>query len=157
MNGKTLYFMRPRHQAAFTLVEVVLALGVITFGLVVILALIPVSIHSSKQSSEDMALSLMTQSTIADLHKQGLTTLAALVPTSGTISYYFDANGRLLTSSTGALYSCTAKPIAPSAVASANTTSTNFIYVQLQFVWPTTAPAANQQKTVLITSIGNYD
>jgi uncharacterized protein (TIGR02598 family) len=158
---------RSRRNIAFSLVEVVLALGIFSFVIVVILALIPISIRSSKGASDDMALSLMIQATTASLHKAGLPTLAALTP-NGTTNYYFDANGRMLSSAAGALYGCTAKPISPANfyVApqySTNSTyvqllkSTNFIYVWLQFSWPLSAPTAAQQKTVMVTTIGNYD
>src|SRR5271155_1091560 len=75
-----------RATAGFSLVEVVLAIGIIAFALVSIISLMSLGLQSSKSSTDDTNIALMTQSVISLLR---------------TSSPVFTGTGIILTTSTG--------------------------------------------------------
>lgn len=87
---------------AFSLVEVVLALGIVSFALVAILGLLTVGLDSSRESIDDTAVSLLGQ----DSYNRVRTDVAKLYnqsssgSTSFTRSYYYDRDGRYVCDST---------------------------------------------------------
>ena len=65
-------FLRPHHGiAAFSLVEVVLAMGVVAFGLIVIVALLPIGLKSNRDSIEESQAVNLLQALVADRHAAG--------------------------------------------------------------------------------------
>jgi type II secretory pathway pseudopilin PulG len=56
-----------RHERAFTVVEIAIAIGVASFALLAIVALLPVGISSIRDSAEEIAALSLAQSIIADL------------------------------------------------------------------------------------------
>ena len=160
---------RPPECRAFTLVEVVLAIGIFAFAIVAVLGLTSVSMKSNQQASADTTLALMTQTGLSQLRSRGFATINGTGATAGqTIyfntgagrvpDYYFDLGGRLATKSDGSadpaphadsLYSCT--------VYAVPTSSPSLLMLRLQFRWPLSAPPANQETRTLYASIANRD
>jgi len=98
---------RPSKGAAFSLVEVVVAIGIVTFALVSIISLISLGLQSSKDSTDDTNIALMTQTVITLLRTNGYVnvtgTAGVLSGTSSYLTCYFDSSGNPLHSSTGLL------------------------------------------------------
>lgn len=86
-------YLRNRH--AFSLVEVVLALGIATFAVVAIAALLPVSLQSSKDSLEESSALNVLSEVVADRQAMPLTSttvayqLSALTPAMTPITNTF--------------------------------------------------------------------
>jgi len=120
---------------AFSLVEVVIAIAIISLSLIAILSLLTVGLNASRQSSTDTVLSSVAAQ------------LAGEVETSPNLTFpitrYFDSTG-MSNSSGQSLYIC---QIATTNVPSTEmaSVSTNLVRVSMTFKWPSSAPAANQQ------------
>lgn len=149
----------------FSLVEVILAIGVIAFSMVGVLSLMTLSANSSRESSQDTAFALMTQTTLSKLRYRGFAAISSpALPAKGTLDdatpdFYYDSTGRMALKADGtedtvahadSIYGCTVTRYTPVYQA-----STNFIYLRFQYTWPVIAPAANQQKTIVYTGISN--
>jgi len=83
--------------AAFTLVECVLAIGLVSFALVAVIGLMPVALRVLQDSSRDTVQAHMLGTVIADFRAQSFDTVAAK-------QFFFDENGVLLDSSNGARF-----------------------------------------------------
>ncbi len=151
--------------AGFSLIEVVIALGIISFCMIGVLGLIALSANYSGQSSRETAFALMAQSTISNLRSRGFSLInTPALPTQGTLDdatpdFYYDVNGRVALKSDGtvdtsphsdSIYGCTVTRYSPN-----NQTSANVIFLRLEFSWPIVAPAVNRQKIDVYTSISN--
>jgi len=84
---------------AFTLVEVVLALGVCTFALTAILALMPVSLNLARHAQEISRVAKLFEKVTAELTQSQFATVAAMT----TNTYFFDYEGKE-TDASGAKY-----------------------------------------------------
>ncbi len=91
--------MTVSRRRAFSLIEVVLALGIVSFALVAILGLMSVGLDSSRDSIDDTAVALLGQDAynrvrtdVAKLYNQSSSSSSAT--TSFTQSYYYDRDGR---------------------------------------------------------------
>lgn len=99
--------MNPRStHAAFSLVEVTLALGVAVFCLVAIFGLLPIGVSTSQASMEQTAANGILSAVVADLRatprQQAATSsqFAIPIPDSGTgevVTLYFTADGQSAT------------------------------------------------------------
>jgi uncharacterized protein (TIGR02598 family) len=144
--------MRPRHARsidAFSLVEVVVALGVTIFCLVALFGLLSVGLRSNRATIEQTGATSILSAVIADLYATPPT-----VPTgsaTSSIQYnvkipanpvsaatpvttlYFPANGQLSTNSTaaGSAYRLTITPIVPS-----NNGTRTATFLDLTVSWP---------------------
>jgi uncharacterized protein (TIGR02598 family) len=130
-------------EGAFSLVEIVLAIGIVSFALMAMLGLVSVSLQSDRSSASDTDLAALSQQVISTLRSQPFTNL------SGT-NFFFDSDGSLTTNSSGAVYECavtlTADPLLPAA---------SFKNARLQFTWPVSA--TNRPNTnVFLSGIANY-
>ena len=149
----------------FSLVEMVLALGVVSFVLVSIFGLLSMSMRDQRDSGQKTLLALMTQTVASYLHQEGFAAVNAdttMISTAIAPQFYFDAQGRLATDSTGKpvttasasnYYSCTVTrrtPTLPVATA-------NMVYLRLQFQWPVSAAASVQNTQIAFTSLANDD
>ncbi|PTY00987.1 hypothetical protein DB346_15395 [Verrucomicrobia bacterium LW23] len=84
------------HRRAFSLVEVVLALGVFSFCLVSVIYLLGVGLGSSRESQRDSALAAALRSVDTELRMLPAATLAGAAWNSTNV-YYFDIAGNRLT------------------------------------------------------------
>jgi uncharacterized protein (TIGR02598 family) len=78
----------PRKCRAFSLAEVTLALGVIGFALVAILALIPVGQNSSRDAADDTRVGLIEQDVFARARAAVNSASTFSSPPSGLVYYY---------------------------------------------------------------------
>jgi len=111
--------MNIKRNQGFSLIEIVLALGIISIGLVAILGLVATSINSSKDSKDDTNVALMAQAVSAQIRSIGYTAVTtgtssfgisgASVPynqnyqnTDNNPDFFFDASGNLIRDTNGA-------------------------------------------------------
>ncbi len=151
---------RPRkvhaRHGAFTLVEIALALAVISFALLALLGLISVSLQASKNANHDTQIALASEYALSLLTSQPYATLAGASATTN----YFDYQGAPTTQSSvtdPAVFNCIIQTsttnMAPFSWANGNT---NLIAVELTFTWPgQTNTTGNNAKTIW-TSISAY-
>jgi len=93
------------HQAAFSLIEVVLALGITSFAIISIIGLLSFGLQNSRESAEDTNLALITQTTTSLLRSLPFTNIlnSATFATNNTnANYFFDVTGDLTRDATGA-------------------------------------------------------
>lgn len=127
-----------RSTQAFSLVEVVLAIGLIAFCLIALVSLFGVGLKNSRQSSDDTALSSAVTQVGSEL--TGLTNF-----TSSNM-LFFDRDGERVAQSE-ALYVCqvTTKSVPPSQISEI---STNLVQATLTFTWPASAPYTSRRTNV---------
>ena len=131
--------------AGFSLIEVVIALGIFSFCIVAIVGLLPVGMNSVRSvSNENNAIHIASSiEGIWQVAPQGstitmsniITNLAISAPVANA-SYYFDEFGEPLASGTGATLMMNYK----TAVLSGNSTTVN-----MTFSWPPGAASTNYQ------------
>src|SRR5258708_4379619 len=142
--------------AAFSLVEVTVAIGIVAFALVAILGLVSLSEQASKNATDETNLALMTQTVITLLRTSGISgSQSAYVSGTATLpagsanylTYYFDASGAPVHDSSGSgnlisgtngvsnvanaatnpIYVCTVMNKTPVIITSGTTPTTNFV------------------------------
>ena len=86
--------------AGFSLIEVVIAIGIIAFAFIAIIGLIPTGLSSIKGSMQTSVMSRIAQKVISDAEQSDFTTLAGLMSSTN----YFDVEGNPLPSSSNSLY-----------------------------------------------------
>jgi type II secretory pathway pseudopilin PulG len=169
--------MRDR-PSAFSLVEVVLALGVVSFAIVAILGLIPLGLQTSHSSQDETRAAQMAQSIFGSLAAQGIKLDAlgqpkldaqnhqqlndsAKLPSVGSpinlgapasYSLYGTNDGQVSDATAGAIYAITVGlSAAPTNFDSAYATE-----VTVTVAWPSSAPAANQTRRDFVRIITAY-
>jgi len=133
--------MNIRSTAAFSLMEVVLALGIISFVLFSMLGLLSVGMNASRESSADTALTSMISQVLGKLRS------LHPLPTETVPAFFFDEDGLPLTNSTGAIYKCEASTMMLTTPELPNI-SDNFIKVKLVFIWPASVAVPSNSQTV---------
>jgi len=111
-------------QSAFTLVEVVLALGLFSFALLSLMSLLPVGLDSSRQALQISRIASVFQKVTSDLTEAQFANVAAMVPTT----YYFDYDGN--TTNASGRYITVIATVATSPIT--NQSSTNLVRVKLE-------------------------
>ena len=93
----------------FSLVEVAMALGVVSFVMVTLVGLLPGGLTSFKQAMANTIDSQIVQSLTNDLLLDNFSNLVTYVPTGAkaTPVYYYDSEGVQCPSQTGAIYKAT--------------------------------------------------
>ncbi len=141
----------------FSLVEVAIAIGLISFSLIAIIGLFSIGLNNSRESADDTNLALMIRQANAWSRSESF---ASLSTTTNVL--FYDAMGGLIRNPDGtpastaaiaganAIYSCTIKPVASGV-------SSNLVYLQLLFEWPQPAQSPLRQQRVVITSRSNED
>ncbi len=121
----------PHRQRAFSLVEVTLALGLVSFILVALLALFGVGMQASRESANDTMLSQITAQTLALVQSKNLP------PIDGAAQpYFFTVQGeRQLINAANAETFYTANVRAESTTA-AGDASTYLILLKIDITWP---------------------
>ncbi len=126
----------------FALVEIVIAMGVVTFTLVAIIGMLSVGMKSSRESTEDTLIANMATAVLNNLRTTNSYSNLTL-PASNEV--YFDSMGRWDTngsvfgaSNSKSLYRCTYVLDNTNAT----TGGTNLIMARLIFTWPVQAAKA---------------
>lgn len=151
-------------RSGFTLVEVVMALGIFSFAIIALFGLMSVGLRSGKESASDLALGLMTQTASSVLHAQGFSEVTAnstYSESNSTPNFYFNNDGDIILDSSGrpstlpgtnGIYACTVQRRAGGVMA-----TTNSVMVRMVFSWPLSANETNRQKKTILTSLANHD
>jgi uncharacterized protein (TIGR02598 family) len=150
-----------RSTSAFSLVEVVIALGVTIFCLMALFGLLSVGLRSNRATIEQASATSILSAAVADLYatpqtvpsggatkslQYNITIPANPVMSSGTQSpIFFPANGQLSTNATAAnsAYRLTVTSLAPTGGGTRTAT-----FLDLQVTWPAAANPANASGTV---------
>jgi uncharacterized protein (TIGR02598 family) len=133
-----------QNRQAFTLVEVVLAIGVVALAGISLLGLITVAMQSSQNAAVQAAQATVISTVTGKLSSQNFTTTAASLP----ITTYFSAEGTE-TNASAAIYRCDVMDVSPA------NSATNFMrQVQLVIRWPAPIYA---QTNVVEASFVKYD
>jgi len=129
--------------AAFSLVEIVLAIGIVSFALLGMMGLVSVSFQSERSSASDTDLAALSQQVFSSLRSRPFTNLS-------DTNYFFDADGSLTTNSAGAVYEC-----AVTMAADPSLPAGSFKNARLQFTWPVSA-VTRPNTNVFLGGIANY-
>lgn len=127
--------------AAFSLVEVTLALGIAAFCLIAVFGLMPVGVQTNRNGTSQTAATNILAAVISDLRATPTTIdlssqFAIKFRTSGTQTLYFDGTGQFTTSlSANSRYRLN--------VTWSDSGSTSLRYADLKVTWPAAATAAN--------------
>ena len=102
--------MKPKSLAAngFTLVEVSVALGLISFALITMIGVMQTGLavlHDANQKTIDAQILQQVSSAMAVNTANSRTSFSANISPPSSATLYFDSDGELLTTSTGARYS----------------------------------------------------
>lgn len=111
-----------RSPSAFSLVEVTLAIGIVSFGLLAILGLMPVGMTTLRQATEQTIESQIVQKIGGDISQTSYSLLEANF--SGK-TFYYDDEGRFLTNSPTVAPTATRYWVRPTVVASVYPGSSN--------------------------------
>ena len=165
-------FYRPQgggdRRAAFSLLEVVIALGVITVGIVGVLAVFPTALQTGHSAQDETRAAHIAQSVFGSLVAGAASQFSAvpLAPTSVSVdltashpsptppALYADNYGTLTSSATDGVYAIfiytnNAPPGFTTVPPSAN-------QVTVRVAWPANAPAANQTFRDYVRIISKY-
>ncbi len=133
--------------------EVVIALGVISFAIIGILSILTTALHEGREASDDTMLVAMVNRMITELRATPFSELSN--GNNGYYKvYYFDSDGLPVSSKDTALYGCTVVLAAPDAETK-KVTGDNYKLVQLQFASP--VQAANPPKRILNATVSNFN
>jgi uncharacterized protein (TIGR02598 family) len=134
---------RPGRSTAFTLIEVVIAVGLVAFVLTAILGLVAIAVNETKNADLKARLTWITEQVTSEFQSQRFSTALASVPTNN----YWDYSGTR-TNLSGAYFVCGVSNVTPT-----TNFSTNMALLQVSIRWP------NPQLTstnVSLISIFNY-
>ena len=153
-------------QSAFSLVEVVLALGVISFAIVAILGLVPTGLKTSHASQDETRATQLAQAILSSMASQAQTQFTGVkvqtndgstVPSfdltmTTTTTVYSDNDGKLSANSIGAVYiiiiATNGAPLGFDAGYANQITMT--------IAWPASAAPADQTKRDFVRIISKY-
>jgi uncharacterized protein (TIGR02598 family) len=156
--------------AGFSLLEVVIALGIITFGIVAVLAVFPAALQTGHSAQDETRAAHIAQSVFGSLVAQApsqfnnlqirLSDGVTLSPSinlgttlSPAVTLYADNDGKLTNSATNATYTITIYTNS-SVPGFTDPASANLVTVRL--AWPANAPAANQTFRDYVRIISKY-
>lgn len=151
-------------QRGFSLVEVVIALGVIAFAIVAILGVVPTGLRTSAGAQDETRAAQIAQAVLSTLASQAQTqfnnvklplddssTTGFNLATPATTTLYADNNGRLIAAPATAVYAVTIKIEDPPTGFDAGYAS----LVSVSVGWPA-APSAAQTKRNFLRIISKY-
>lgn len=130
----------------FSLVEVVLAMGILSFVILALMGLFSVGMTTDRRSTDATLVASMTSQVMGDLRL-----LQQKTPPDTRTNYQFDAYGQLCKTGgtvTNALYDCAVfftndrTEFGSNALSAFPELSTNLQKIILRFTWPAGAPAA---------------
>lgn len=150
--------------AAFSLVEMAIALGIVSFALLALVGLVSTGLQGSRESDEDTKLTLCAETVQGSLQLEGFGKVATntsyasgnsqpsfLFDSQGSLQ--FDASGNLLkTVNADSRYGAVVKRLAPTSQA-----GSHLMMLQIKFVWPLSAPESNRQQRVVVMGLANRE
>ncbi len=146
-----------RGRGAFSLVEVAVALGVVSFAVIALLGLLSAGMKAGKSSQQDTVLALAARYVLSDLKRQPF-------GAPSITSYSFDYAGvptapaAVALSSAPAFYTCAVQllPQPLSYAAWDGTGNTGVVGVQLTFTWPGQTATSGPHAEVFHTTLAGY-
>jgi uncharacterized protein (TIGR02598 family) len=90
-----------RFSRGFSLVEVVIAMGIVVFAFIPLLGLIPMGLNTSRQAVDTTVEAQIVQQMTSQVQQTAFSSLTGL-NNEGLL--YFDANGNTISSASGAVY-----------------------------------------------------
>jgi uncharacterized protein (TIGR02598 family) len=162
---------RPGLIEGFTLVEVVLALGVVSFALVAILGVFPIGLQTGHDAQDETRAAQIAQAIFATMLAQAPTRYSAIqIPidasnslplnlsqtnTPATPQMYADNDGKFTVSKNGAIYAITiTTSTTPPGIGSADAGLASQVIISIS--WPAAAPAANRTQRNFVEIISKY-
>lgn len=154
----------PHSVAAFSLVEVTLALGIAAFCLLGVFGLMPIGIQTNRSAASQTAATNIAAAVIADLRGTPVangTSLQFCISFGSPTTLYFDSSGRCSTDLAGLTGPCGASWVpALSARYQLNITwtgSSSLRYADLKITWPAAATTVNANGAVEIFAAFDRD
>jgi uncharacterized protein (TIGR02598 family) len=138
---------RPRRSAAFTLVEVVISIGLVAFVLTAILGLAAMAANETKNADLKARLAWITERVTSEYQSQRFSVALESVPTNAPAISYWDYSGMPVASHADAYFRCDVSRATPPSA------STNFALLQVSIRWP--SPPLTSTNVSLI-SLFNY-
>lgn len=92
---------------AFTLVEIVMAIGVIAFAFIPLVGLIPVGLDMSRRAIDTTVQSQIVQQLTTEAQQTDFSSLSTLASNSTTTPYYYDDQGNSSTNALNQIYEAT--------------------------------------------------
>lgn len=129
-----------RAARAFSLVEVILAIGIASFCLLAILGFFSVAFQAGQQARDTMVVAGGSAGLMNEI--RGRTNY---FPTN----VFFDIQGQRLATSNGAYYECR---VTNSQVTQFADTGTSFTQVTMTFTWPVAVPIAQRKNSNNVTA-----
>lgn len=117
-----------RRVAAFSLVEVVLALGILSFAFVGLLGLLPVGLNTFRQSVNALVALQITQRVVNEAQQTDFNTFVK----NQQAVRYFDDEGNELLNATGAIYYVNVRILPEVTVPGATQTNVNLAEITVQ-------------------------
>lgn len=145
--------MTADRRGAFSLVEIVIALGIISFGCIAIFGLLSVTADVSRRSSDETAIATMSRQIISSIKQQKFPVVQSNFM-GKTTNLFFDQSGTLLPSAEGGLYQCAVsgqEDVSTTSSFSNGQTQVNLVKLRLVFTWPLGGSAFNTN--TLLTSV----
>jgi len=153
-----------REAPAFSLIEVVIALGVITFAITAITGLLSVALKSSRASTDETLVASFAGHIMSDLRRRQFD--AAWNSLQAGSNVFFDASGRPLNDvgtmlspetarSQGAVYQCAISTV-PDTNKTATTGAENLRLVTLDFTWPVGSVAPPNRRIIHASLVRSY-
>ena len=137
--------------AAFSLVEVVLALGVVSFGLVSLMGLLTVGLKTFRDAMTTTTESEISQQLSNQLQ---LASFSALENTNQSSYYYFTEEG-CATNAGSAIYSARIDPPVKFTVPGGDTSATPNTLKLVIYIWSKTSPQTTNAVPVQIANNGS--
>ena len=117
-------------RAAFTLVEVVIAVGLVAFVLTAILGLLVIATNETKNADLKARLAWITERVTSEYRSQRFSAVLASLPATN----YWDYSGMPVTNTADAYFRCEISNVTPPPVG--NFTTNNFALLQANIRWP---------------------
>ena len=158
---------RRARTSSFSLLEVVIALGVITFGIVGILAVFPTALQTGHSAQDETRAAHIAQSVFGSLVAQapsqfnnvqirlsdGTLSPSINLTTSSSYTLYAGNDGQLTNSAANATYAIT---IYTNNSVPGFTDPASANQVTVRVAWPSNAPAANQTFRDYVRVVSKY-
>ena len=153
------------HRRGFSLAEVVVALGVISFAIVAILGVLPSGLQTSKSSQDETRAAQIARSILAGIASQAPTQFDNIqlafsenssaqfnLGSSETKTLYADNDGKIITDTNGATFKVDVTTnSAPTGFDSGNANQ-----ITVRVIWPANAPPASQSSRNYVRIISKF-
>jgi len=129
---------------AFSLVEVMIAVGIVAFVLSAILGLVTLAVQGTRKADTDARLAILAGRLSASY--QGRSFAGALAEVATNATTYFDFDG-VPTNAAGAYFRCDATNVTPAGA------SANLALLQMRIRWPSPQWSSSN---IYVFSVANY-